>query len=323
MTLACDAHRPASTTGAPGVPAAGPRRATLGAGLALTAVLCVQLGAAASTSLFATVGPAGAAWLRLSWAAVIFIVIARPRPWAMGRRDLVDAIALGLVSAGMTVLFFEAIARVPLATAVACEFLGPLTVAVARRSRRSGRHGLAWPALAGAGVLLVTQPWEGSVNPAGIGYALAAATCWASYILLTQRVGDRLTGLTGLAISMPVAALLAAAIAAPQALSRVTAGAVVAAAGLALLLPVLPYALELLALRRLESAAFGTLMSVEPAAALLVGIVVLGQAPRPTQALGVLLVTAAAGGATRTGRRSTPAAEPTPVLTQNPDLKGS
>jgi len=304
VTLACDAHPTASTVGAPAGPAAGLALPGPGAGLALTSVLCVQLGAAASTSLFHTVGPAGAAWLRLSWAAAIFIAIARPRPWAMPRRDLLDAATLGLVSAGMTLLFFEAIARIPLATAVACEFLGPLTVAVARRS---GRLGLVWPALAGAGVLLVTQPWERSADPVGIGYALAAAICWAGYILLTQRVGDRLTGLAGLAISMPVAALVAAGVAAPQSLARVTLGAVVAAAGLALLLPVLPYALELLALRRLESAAFGTLMSVEPAAALLVGIAVLGQAPRPIQALGVLLVTTAAGGAARTGRRSPPA----------------
>jgi inner membrane transporter RhtA len=253
--------------------------------------------------LFGAVGPAGAAWLRLSWAAVIFIVITRPRPTTMARRDLIDAVLLGAVSAGMTLLFFEAIARIPLATAVACELLGPLTVAVAQRS---GPLGLAWPALAGAGVLMVTQPWLSSADLVGIGYALAAAVCWAGYIVLTARVGDRLSGLAGLAISMPVAALVAAGVAGPHALPRVTAGAVVAAAGLALLLPVLPYALELIALRRLESAAFGTLMSVEPAAALLVGIVVLGQTPQPIQALGVLLVTVAAGGAARTGRRSPP-----------------
>jgi inner membrane transporter RhtA len=273
-------------------------------------VFCVQLGAAASTSLFAAVGPAGAAWLRLSWAAVIFVLVTRPRAWAMARRDLVAAVLLGVVSAGMTLLFFEAIARIPLATAVACELMGPLAVAVARRA---GRLGLAWPALAGAGVLLVTQPWRSSADLVGIGCALAAAICWAGYILLTQRVGDRLTGLTGLAISMPAAALVAGAVAAPQALPRVTAGAVVAAAGLALLLPVLPYALELIALRRLESAAFGTLMSVEPAAALLVGVVVLGQVPQAIQALGVLLVTAAAAAAARTGRR--PSAPPTQTPT--------
>jgi inner membrane transporter RhtA len=116
---------------------------------------------------------------------------------------------------------------------------------------------------------------------------------------------------------MPVAALVAGAVAAPRALPRVTAGAVVAAAGLALLLPVVPYALELVALRRLESAAFGTLMSAEPAVALLVGIVVLGQVPQPIQALGVLLVAAAAGAAARTGRRSSPA--PISPATQAPN----
>lgn len=300
MALVRDAL-PSAPSGAPGGLTVGSRRSASGAGLALTSVFCVQLGAAVSTSLFAAVGPAGAAWLRLSWAAVIFTLIARPRLWEMARRDLVDAVLLGVVSAGMTLLFFEAIARIPLATAVACELMGPLAVAVARRS---GRLGLVWPALAGSGVLLVTQPWRSSADLVGIGFALAAAVCWAGYILLTQRVGDRLTGLAGLAISMPVAALVAAGVAAPQALPRVTAGAVVAAAGLALLLPILPYALELVALRRLESAAFGTLMSVEPAAALLVGIVVLGQTPQPIQALGVLLVTAAAGGAARTGRRA-------------------
>jgi inner membrane transporter RhtA len=290
--------------GAPGGLAAGSLRSASGAGLAMTSMFCVQIGAAASTSLFAAVGPAGAAWLRLSWAAVIFILITGLRPRAIARRDLVDAVLLGVVSAGMTLLIFEAIARIPLATAVACELMGPLAVAVARRS---GRLGLAWPALAGAGVLLVTQPWRLSADLVGIGYALGAAICWAGYILLTQRVGDRLAGLAGLAISMPVAALVAGAVAAPQALPRVTAGAVVAAAGLALLLPVVPYALELVALRRLEAAAFGTLMSAEPALALLVGIVVLGQVPQPIQALGVLLVVAAAGGAARTGRRSSPA----------------
>jgi inner membrane transporter RhtA len=152
MALVRDAL-PSAPSGAPGGLTVGSRRSASGVGLAMTSVFCVQLGAAASTSLFAAVGPAGAAWLRLSWAAVIFTLIVRPRPWAMARRDLVDAVLLGVVSAGMTLLFFEAIARIPLATAVACELMGPLAVAVARRS---GRLGLAWPALAGTGVLLLT-----------------------------------------------------------------------------------------------------------------------------------------------------------------------
>lgn len=217
MALVRDAAPPAPT-GAPDGRTAATRRSVPGVGLAVASVFCVQLGAAASTSLFAAVGPAGAAWLRLSWAAVIFVLVTRPRAWAMARRDLVAAVLLGVVSAGTTLLFFEAIARIPLATAVACELMGPLAVAVARRA---GRLGLAWPALAGAGVLLVTQPWRSSADLVGIGCALAAAICWAGYILLTQRVGDRLTGLTGLAISMPAAALVAGAVAAPQALPRV------------------------------------------------------------------------------------------------------
>ena len=215
----------------------------------------------------------------------------------MPRHDLATAVLLGVVSAGMTLLFFEAIARIPLATAVAVEFLGPLAVAV---FRQPGRAGLVWPALAAVGVVLVTQPWHA--------YAGAAAICWAGYILLTQRVGDRLAGLDGLAISMPAAALVATVVAAPNSWSHLSLGAIIAGAGLALLLPVLPYVFELLALRRLSTAAFGTLMSLEPAVALVVGTAVLAQTPQPAQALGVLLVTAAAVGAARTGRRSSPVA---------------
>jgi len=288
--------------------ATGGGRSTPVACVALVSMLSVQLGAAASTPLIGSLGAAGAAWLRLSWAALIFVLIARPRLFEMAHRDLLDAILLGMVSAGMTLLFFAAIARIPLATAVACEFLGPLAVAVVRRS---GRHGLIWPTLAGAGVLLVTQPWQAVVDLLGVGYALGAALCWAGYIVFTQRVGHRIAGLSGLAISMPVAALVAAVVAAPQSLHRVTPDAVVVAAGLALLLPVIPYALELLALRRLETAAFGTLMSVEPVVALVVGVVVLGQVPRPIQAVGVLFITVAATGAARSPARPMPVAQPT------------
>ncbi len=209
---------------------------------------------------------------------------------------------LGAVSAEMTLTFFEAIARIPLATAVAIEFLGPLSVAVARRSNR---WGLVWPPLAFAGVLLVTQPWAGLTDPAGIAFALAAGIGWGAYILLTQRIGQRFHGLAGLAISMPAAALVATPVGLAQAAGHLTPVVVLACLGLALLLPVVPYTLELLALRRLDAGTFGTLMSVEPAAALLVGTVMLRQIPGPGQALGIALVTVAAAGAARTGRAAT------------------
>jgi inner membrane transporter RhtA len=286
------------------------KRTSTGVLFALASIFIVQIGAAASTPVFAEVGPAGTAWLRLCWAGAIFVAIARPRPWALPRRDLTAAIILGVVSAGMTVLFFEAIARIPLATAVAIEFLGPLTVAVLRRS---GRWGLAWPPLALAGVLLVTQPWYGLTDITGIGLALGAGACWAAYILLTQFVGDRFHGVAGLAISMPVAAIAAIPIGLSQAMGHLTFLVLLECAGLALLLPVVPYALELFALRRLNAGTFGTLMSIEPAAALAVGAAMLGQFPGWGQAIGIAFVTTAAIGAARTGQRM-PVGEPVPAL---------
>ena len=285
------------------------KRTSTGVLFALCSIFIVQIGAAASTPVFALVGPAGTAWLRLCWAGVFFVAVARPSLRALHRRDLAAALLLGVVSAGMTITFFEAIARIPLATAVAIEFLGPLTVAVLRRT---GRWGLVWPPLAFAGVLLVTQPWSGLTDIVGIAFALGAGVGWASYILLTQRIGQRFHGLGGLAISMPAAALAATPLGLVQALGHLTPLVLLACAGLALLLPVIPYSLELLALRRLDAGTFGTLMSVEPAAALLVGAVMLRQFPGWGQALGIGLVTVAAVGAARTGRPEE-TAEPVPA----------
>ena len=121
------------------------------------------------------------------------------------REALVAGTALGVVTAGVTILFMGAVARLPLGTASALEFLGPLTIAVVR-SRGAGR---AWALLAAVGVVCLTQPWTGDADPVGVALALGAAVCWAAYILLTQRVGDAVSGLGGLAISMPVAALVA------------------------------------------------------------------------------------------------------------------
>lgn len=272
-------------------------------GLIMGSMLSVQVGAAASTRLFDDIGPAGTAWLRGCWAALAFVLIARPSPrWlrAQSRHDLLGAVGLGVVSAAMSVAFFESIARIPLATAVALEFLGPLSLAVLRRT---GRWGLLWPALALAGVLALTRPWRGDINLVGVALALVAAAGWAGYIILTQRVGDSFSGVKGLAIAMPVSAVAAAVIGAPQALPNLTAEILVQGAWLALLLPVLPFALELLALRRLTVAAFGTLMCLEPAIALAVGATVLHQTPHPLQVAGVAFVVAAGIGAQRSGHR--------------------
>src|SRR3954465_3045318 len=278
------------------------RRSTArtGTAMAVASMLCVRLGLAVSVGLFDEVGPQGAAWLRLAWGGVILLVFVRPRARDMGPRALLACVLLCAVTAGLTLLFMQAVARLPLGTASALEFLGPLGVAVARSH---GGRLLAWPALAAVGVVLLTDPWHGGVDIVGVLYALAAAACWAAYILLTQHVGDEVSGLRGLAVSLAVAGVVATLIAGPSTLPQLSWHVLVVGLGLAVLLPIVPFSLEMLALRRLTTSAFGTLMSLEPAIAAGIGLVVLHQVPGPWPALGVAFVVAAGVGAERTGAR--------------------
>ena len=282
--------------------------------LAVAAMTSVQLGSALSLHLISAVGPAGTAWLRLTFGALIFLALARPPLRTIRRRDLPAPIALGIITGLQTIAFLAAIQRIPLGTTVAIEFLGPLTVAAVRSH---STRALIWPALALLGVALLTQPWQGSINLAGVGFAALAAVGWASYILLTQRVGDRFTGIKGLSLTIPIAAATAAILGIPQATGHLTLGLIPVAAGLALLLPVLPFALEMLALRQMTPAAFGTLMALEPAIGLVLGLAVLHQKPSLTQVAGILLVVLAGTAAQRGGRRPAPG---TPQVSVRPDL---
>ena len=268
--------------------------------LAVTAMFCVQLGSALSLPLIEKVGPAGTAWLRLSAGALIFLAVARPPVRSIARRDIPALLALGVTIGAMTSLFLAAIDRIPLGTTVAIEFLGPLSVAA---SRSHSRRALLWPALALLGVLMLTEPWQGAVNLAGIGFAVASAGGWAAYILLTQHVGDRFSGLNGLSLTIPVAAATAAVVGVPQAAGHITASVIAAAIGLAILLPVLPFALEMTALRHMKPAAFGTLMALEPAIGVALGLLVLHQHPSPLQVVGIMLVVFAGAAAQRNGER--------------------
>ena len=277
--------------------------------LAVTAMFSVQLGSALSMPLISKIGPAGTAWLRLTAGALIFLVITRPALRSVHRRDIPALIALGVTTGAMTCLFLAAIERIPLGTAVAIEFLGPLSVAALRSGTR---RALLWPALALVGVLMLTEPWHGSVNLAGIGFAAAGAVGWAAYIVLTQRIGDRYTGLTGLSLTIPIAAATAAVVGIPQAAGHLTISTVAAAIGLAVLLPVLPFALEMTALRHLNHAAFGTLMALEPAIGVILGLVVLHQRPSVVQTLGIVLVVVAGAAAQQNGRRQPASAYLTP-----------
>jgi inner membrane transporter RhtA len=289
------------------LPAAG--RAS-GIGLALASMTTIQLGAALSEPLFDRVGAAGLVALRLLLAALILWPFARPRVRGRSRGDLGAAIALGVCSGLLTLAFFEAIARIPLGVAVTIEFLGPLGVALA-----GSRHArdVAWVVLAGAGVALLTLG-EGageSLDPIGVALAGVAALCWGAYILLTKRVGARWAGLEGLSVSLGVAALVTLPVGAAAGGGELLAPEVLLAGiGLALLVPLLPYMFELIALRRLPTALFGVIMSLEPAIAALLGLLILDQRLALSGVAAIALVVVASAGATLGSAESPPRDEP-------------
>jgi inner membrane transporter RhtA len=271
--------------------------------LAVAAIVIVQLGVALSPQLMGIVGPAGTAWLRLTAGGLMLLAFARPKLRNYSREDLRIALLLGVITGAMLVAFLAALDRLPLGTTVAIEFLGPLTVAAFRAHRRSA---LVWPALALAGVVALTEPWVGATDLLGIALALIAGAGWGAYILLTQSVGDRFSGLDGLAITIPIAALTAAIPGIPQAWGHITLGAIALAIGLAVIAPVIPFALEVVALRRLSAATFGTLMALEPAVGTVWGAILLSQIPHGLQLGGIALVVIAGIGAERAGRTSAP-----------------
>lgn len=264
-------------------------------------MFAVQLSNALSVSVIGQVGAAGTAWLRMCFGVIFLWIIARPAIRSLKMADVPALVTLGIVTGLMTTFFLAAIERIPLGTAVAIEFLGPLTVAGVMGKRL---RALVWPIVALIGVVLLTEPWLGEIDLAGVGFALLAALCWGSYNLLTQYVGDRFSGISGLSLTIPIAALATLPVGLPQVLGGELVWWVLpAAAGIALLAPVFAFGLEMLALRRMTHTAFGTLLSIEPAFAILVGLIVLTQLPTPMQFLGIALVIVAGAAAQRGGSR--------------------
>jgi inner membrane transporter RhtA len=268
-----------------------------GVGLVLLGVASAQVGAAFAVKLFDELGPAGAAFGRLGFAALILVAIWRPRVRGLPSGALRAAIAFGLALGAMNLCIYQAMDRIPLGVAVTFEFIGPLGVAVAG-SRRA--LDLLWALLAAAGILLLADYSGGSLDPTGVAFALAAGGLWAVYIVLSQRVGTLFGGGSGLAVAMVAGAVLVApfgiAGAGSELLRPELLGALIA---VALACSVLPYSFDLEALRRLPARVFGVLMSLEPAVAALAGLVVLGQdlAARDWLAIGFVVV-ASAGAST-------------------------
>jgi inner membrane transporter RhtA len=265
--------------------------------LVVTAATSVQFGSGVGATLFDDVGPAGAAFLRLGFAAVVLWAIWRPRLAGDLRLAAAFGVALGLMNWSI----YEAMDRIPLGVAVTIEFAGPLAVAVIGSRRPLDA---VWIVLAATGIVLLADPGGGSTDAVGVAFALLAAACWVAYIYLSKRTGAAFPGGSGLAIAMAVGALVVLPAGVIQGGAGLAEPDVLGAAfAVALASSVLPYSLELEALRRLPEAVFGVLMSLEPAVAALAGFVVLGQALGARELLAIGMVVAASAGAASLSHR--------------------
>jgi len=268
----------------------------------IAAMTSAQLAAALSIPLIHAFGSVLTTEVRLLWAAFFLMLVARPRLWGLGGPRLLGGIALGVVTAGMSFFYFAAIGRIPLGTVVSIEFLGPLTVALL-----GSRHvrDVGWAVLAALGVWLLTRGAEAGVDLLGYAFAAASAVCWGGYILLTRRVGKVFTGLQGVTLSLSVAALVGLPIGILPHVRDLRWTLVILLAFIALLTPVLTYALEMASLRRMEPRRFGILMSLEPATGAAMGFLVLGQRLSLGQLGGMACVMAASLGASLAVRAKT------------------
>ncbi|MGO1479495.1 MAG: EamA family transporter, partial [Brachybacterium sp.] len=306
-----------TTSSAPApAPSASPARSARGGtGAPMTPVLfilgsCVslQFGAALATQLFPELGSWGTTALRLGIAALVLLVIVRPKLHRFTREQWIAVLLFGGAIGAMNGAFYASIARIPLGTAVTIEFLGPLAVAAVLSTRRSD---LLWVVLALAGVSLFgfeSLTSAASLDGLGVLFALIAAVFWGLYILSSARVGRLVPGQDGLAVAMAVGALVVLPLGAPGALTGIMDLRLLGlAAATAVLASVLPYTLELAALRRLPRHVFGILLSLEPVIALIAGVLLIGQEATVLRIGAAVLVVGASVGITLTARRTSPA----------------
>lgn len=305
-----------STTAAPSaeasvpLPAGGPA-GDLGGGrvrdrglgpvaLVISAGISVQFGAALAVMIMPRAGAAGVVTLRLAAAALVLLLLCRPKVRGYSRADWGTVVVFGVTMAGMNGLFYQAVDRIPLGPAVTLEVLGPLALSVIVSRRLVN---LLWAGLALAGVVLLSSHGGGGfggLDLLGAAFALGAGAMWAAYIVFSARTGRRFPQADGLALAMAVAAVLSLPLGIVEAGSDLLVPSTLAlGVGVAVLSSVLPYTLELLALRRLPSSTFAVLMSLEPAIAATAGFLVLNQAMSALDALAIALVIAASMGAVR------------------------
>ena len=273
--------------------------------LVIAGLACQEVGASLAVLLFPEVGALGMVMLRLVFSAVILLLIARPSLRGHSRAGWTSVLAFGLVLAVMNGLFYLALERLPLGVTVTIEVLGPLVLSIVASRRASA---WLWAALALVGVVALGGGGWDRLDPLGVVYALGAAASWAFYILASARVGREFPKLDGLALAMAVGAVIAlpfGILSAGSALLRLDLLALGAA--VAVLSSTIPYALELIALRRLPAAAFAILMSLAPATASIAGFLLLGQHLTWLEMVGIALVIAASIGAVRSSAKASPA----------------
>ncbi len=271
-------------------------RTLSGVGLAVGSICMIQVGAALSEPVIRQLGAGPVTWLRMSFAGLVLLAWVRPRVFKYSFAQWRAVVTLGVVQASMTLLFSLALPRIPLGLVVAIEFLGPLLVAAAGLQ---GWRALVLPLLAlGGVVLLVGAGNMTATDLVGIACAAGAGVGWGSYIVLTKRIGKMFAGLEGLAMSITVAGLVTMPFGFAQLGTGLTLWDLAICLGLAVLTPLIPYAFEFIALRRLSQATFGILMSLEPAAGAIAGYLVLAQALSAPQMIGIALVSTASIAAT-------------------------
>ena len=263
--------------------------------LVLLGIVSVQVGSALAKNLFGAVGSLGTVALRLFFAAVVLMLLWRPS-WRINRRAWMVVLGYGLVLGLMNLTFYLALARIPLGIAVTVEFLGPLAVALLGSRRWLDAF---WAALAAAGVVMLMEG-GGDLNLVGVLFALAAGVCWGLNILLSAALGRHTSGGNGLALGMVIAALVTVPVGvAESGTALLQPWVLVAGLGVALLSSVIPYSFELEALRKIPPRVVGILLSLEPAMAALIGLIVLQESLHWTQWIAVLCVVVASAGATR------------------------
>ncbi|NUL48993.1 DMT family transporter [Cellulosimicrobium funkei] len=291
----------------PGTQPASQQNLPAGVGLVIGACISLQFGAAVAVQLFPHLGTWGVTTLRLGLAAVILLVVVRPRVRSWTRRQWTAVVLFGAAMGCMNGSFYAAIERIPLGAAVSIEFLGPLVLAAVLARR--WLDGL-WVAVALAGMVLLglDSAMGESLDPVGVALALVAGVFWAGYVLTSARVGRLVPGAGGLAVALVVATAVVAPLGAPGAVGALGDPVLLGMALVtALLASLVPYTLELSALRRVPAPVFSILLSLEPAFAALFGWILLGQESGLLRNLAIVLVILASAGVTLAGRR--PAAQ--------------